>query len=72
MYYDDEGRRFNRLSGLLFGALLGAGIALLVAPQRGVRVVRPMRRLARGARGRVGALRGKVFSGPAGRRKRRR
>lgn len=34
MYYDDEGRRFNVLSGLLFGTLLGAGIALLAAPAK--------------------------------------
>jgi hypothetical protein len=33
MYYDDEGRRFNVVTGLLFGTLLGAGLALLVTPQ---------------------------------------
>lgn len=34
MYYDDEARRFNFLSGLLFGAILGTGIGLLVNPSR--------------------------------------
>jgi hypothetical protein len=33
MYYDDEGRRFNVVTGLLFGTLLGAGITLLVTEQ---------------------------------------
>ncbi len=32
MYYDDQARRFNLLSGLLAGVVLGAGIALLLAP----------------------------------------
>jgi len=30
MYYDDEARRFNFLSGLLLGTVLGTGLALLV------------------------------------------
>ena len=33
MYYDDEARRFNFISGLLLGAVLGTGLALLAAPQ---------------------------------------
>jgi hypothetical protein len=38
MYYDDEARRFNFLSGLTLGTVLGAGLALLMAPRtrRGV------------------------------------
>ena len=40
MYYDDETRRFNFLSGLLFGAVLGAGLALIAAPQEPVRALR--------------------------------
>jgi hypothetical protein len=32
MYYDDQARRFNLLSGLLAGVVLGAGIALLLSP----------------------------------------
>ncbi|HET7321146.1 MAG TPA: YtxH domain-containing protein [Longimicrobiaceae bacterium] len=37
MYYDDEARRFNFLSGLLLGGVVGAGVALLLAPRRAVR-----------------------------------
>lgn len=33
MYYDDEARRFNFLSGLLLGALLGTGVALVAVPR---------------------------------------
>lgn len=37
MYYDDDIRRYNYLSGLIFGAVLGAGLALLARlPQEGV------------------------------------
>ena len=38
MYYNDEARSFNFLSGLLCGSVLGAGLAMLVAPQKGVRL----------------------------------
>lgn len=31
MYYNDSTRRLNLLSGLVFGAVLGAGLALLFA-----------------------------------------
>jgi hypothetical protein len=74
MYYDDEGRRFNLVTGLLFGTLLGAGLALLVAPQhrtqesrlptaRGVR--RTARRVKRGTEGALDSLRGKVMEAVA-------
>ena len=33
MFYDDEARRFNFLSGLLLGAILGTGLALIAAPR---------------------------------------
>lgn len=33
MYYDDETRQFNLVSGLVFGLVLGAGLALLGVPQ---------------------------------------
>ena len=33
MYYDDTTRRLNLLSGLVFGAALGAGLALLFLPE---------------------------------------
>jgi gas vesicle protein len=32
MHYDDRSRRYNLFSGLVFGAVLGAGLALLLAP----------------------------------------
>jgi hypothetical protein len=35
MYYDDEARRFNFLSGFLLGAVLGTGLALVGGRQRG-------------------------------------
>ena len=38
MYYEDQSRRFNLMSGLLFGTALGAGLALLLIPQDRVRV----------------------------------
>jgi hypothetical protein len=34
MYYEDQSRRFNVLSGLLFGTVIGTGIALLAGPLR--------------------------------------
>jgi hypothetical protein len=34
MYYDDTTRRLNLLSGLVFGAALGAGLALLFLPEQ--------------------------------------
>jgi hypothetical protein len=46
MYYHDEDRRFNFLSGLICGSVLGAGLAMLVAPQKGV--LRPLSRRVRG------------------------
>lgn len=46
MYYEDQSRRFNLASGLLSGAVLGAGIALLLLPDR-----RRARRIGRVAAG---------------------
>jgi hypothetical protein len=59
MYYDDQARRFNFVSGLLFGTVLGAGLALLLPTQKRVRVRGPRLRL-RGGRGAwvTGALAG--------------
>jgi len=52
MYYDDSTRRRNLLSGLVFGAALGAGLALLLLPEERLRsggriVVRAARGLGR-------------------------
>jgi gas vesicle protein len=46
MYYKDEARRFNFLSGFLCGSVLGAGLAMLALPQKEV----PPRRLRQIAR----------------------
>ena len=37
MLYADAARRFNFLAGLGIGAILGAGLAMLAAPQKRVR-----------------------------------
>ena len=52
MYYDDTTRRLNLLSGLVFGAALGAGLALLFLPEERLQsggriVVRAARTLGR-------------------------
>ena len=69
MYYDDQGRRFNVVTGLLFGTLLGAGLALLVTPQQRLPRTRGVRRTAgrvkRGTEGAFDALRGKVLEAVA-------
>ncbi|HSU12982.1 hypothetical protein [Longimicrobium sp.] len=62
MYYDDSARRLNLLSGLVFGTVLGAGLALLFLPgermDSGRRVVvRAARAVGRSARGGMGAAR---------------
>jgi hypothetical protein len=55
MYYNDSSRRLNLLSGLVFGTVLGAGLALLFVPERVgggrrvvVRAAKAVRRTARG------------------------
>ncbi|CAN5758634.1 hypothetical protein BH23GEM8_BH23GEM8_11270 [soil metagenome] len=60
MYYDDEARRFNFVSGLILGSVLGAGLAFFARPRE--RLTKP-RRLRRGyARARGGAERGVSFA----------
>jgi hypothetical protein len=49
MYYDESSKRRNLLTGLVFGTLLGAGLALLLAPGDGV--AGKARFVARSARG---------------------
>jgi len=50
MYYEDQKNRFNFISGLVIGALVGAGIALLAAPASGKRTRRQMLRRVMTAR----------------------
>lgn len=59
MYYEDQSRRFNLVSGLLSGAVLGAGIALILLPghARPRRVRRAAARAGRSASRRMEALR---------------
>ena len=46
MEYDQESQVFNFVSGLLLGAVIGAGIALLAAPQSGRRTRRRIKKVA--------------------------
>lgn len=46
MEYDDDGRLFNFVSGLICGAAIGAGMALLMAPDSGKRTRRKIGRAA--------------------------
>jgi len=57
MHYDDTTRRFNLLRGLMVGAVLGAGLALLLAPTDKA-FARKSRQLARGAEKKLDRLRG--------------
>ncbi|MEX0911943.1 MAG: YtxH domain-containing protein [Gemmatimonadota bacterium] len=61
MYYDDEARRFNFVSGLVLGAVLGTGLALLLPSRERLRKPRRIRDSAtavrRGAGGRLARTR---------------
>ena len=46
MEYENNEQAFNFLSGLLLGAAIGAGVALLTAPRSGRRTRRKIRRAA--------------------------
>lgn len=46
MEYDQEAQVFNFIAGLLLGAVLGAGVALLAAPESGRRTRRRLRKAA--------------------------
>lgn len=50
MEYDQERNVYSFLSGLLLGAVIGAGVALLSAPGSGRRTRRRIRRVATDAR----------------------
>lgn len=46
MEYENDTDLFNFVSGLLLGAAVGAGVALLMAPQSGRRTRKKIRRAA--------------------------
>ena len=46
MGYDDEARLFNFLAGVVCGALIGAGVALALAPDSGRKTRRRLQRAA--------------------------
>ena len=46
MDYEHEARTLNFLSGLILGAVLGAGVALLTAPESGTKTRKRIRRVA--------------------------
>ncbi len=46
MQYDQDANAINFVSGFLLGAVVGAGIALLTAPEAGNRTRRRIRRVA--------------------------
>ena len=46
MEYDHETRVINFITGLLLGAVIGAGVALLAAPQSGHRTRRHIKKSA--------------------------
>ena len=46
MDYDHEAQSMTFVSGFLLGAIVGAGIALLAAPEAGMRTRRRIRRVA--------------------------
>ncbi len=48
MEYDQDVNAMNFVSGFLLGAIVGAGIALLTAPDAGNRTRRKIRRVAGG------------------------
>ena len=50
MEYDHEAQVLNFVSGLVLGAIIGAGVALLTAPESGTCTRRRIRRVASGAR----------------------
>jgi len=54
MEYDHEARVTNFISGLVLGAIIGAGVAMLTAPQSGRRTRRRIRKTATSIRDNAG------------------
>ena len=46
MEYDHESQVFNFIAGLVLGAVIGAGIAMLTAPEAGKKTRRRVRKMA--------------------------
>lgn len=46
MEYNDDARLFNFLSGVICGAAIGAGVALMMAPQSGKKTRKKLHRAA--------------------------
>lgn len=74
MYYDDENAGASFVAGMIVGVAIGAGLALLLAPQSGRRMRRTLARrvedVTDDAAGRLGDVTGDLRSAvKAGRRK---
>lgn len=54
MYYEKESGALNFIAGLAIGAILGASVALLTAPQSGKRTRRQIERVVARARDAAG------------------
>jgi len=54
MEYDHEAQVTNFISGLILGAIIGAGVVMLTAPQSGRRTRRRIRKTATGIRDTAG------------------
>jgi len=54
MEYDHESKVVNFIAGLLLGAVIGAGVALLTAPQSGRRTRKRIKKTAVQIRGQAG------------------
>ena len=74
MYYDDQAKRFNLVSGLLCGTVLGAGVGLLLISGRvgGRREGRATRTLRKSAATALEGVRDRVREGVRGSGARRR
>lgn len=46
MDYDDDARTLNFIAGLVFGAAIGAGVALVLAPSSGKKTRKRIQRIA--------------------------
>ena len=54
MDYDDDGQVLNFVSDLVLGVVVGAGIALLAVPEKGINTRRRLRKTASGLKSDAG------------------